>query len=200
MDFCPHANSTSWFEVFDTDPGINSAVQLLGPSLSGVGPLHIVVNYDPQLSFAAVYTNGILEGNAPISYPFSSLVDAHNYLGKSGYRGDPYLSGTLLEFRIYSGILSAAQIAADYLAGPDTITNIGSMPGTTALNIAMSGANAILRWPAGDDGYNVQTTPSLAPDASWIALPESLSPILTDNVYQIVLPATNPAAFYRLVK
>jgi hypothetical protein len=200
MDFCPHANSTSWFEVFDTDPGINSAVQLLGPSLSGIGPLHIVVNYDPQLSIAAIYTNGILEATAPISYPFSSLVDAHNYLGKSGYLGDPYLAGTLLEFRIYSGILSTAQIAADYLAGPDTITNIGSMPGTTALKIAVSGANAILTWPAGEDSYSVQTTSSLAPDASWIALPGSLSLLLTDNVYQIVLPATNPAAFYRLVK
>jgi hypothetical protein len=200
MDFCPHANSTSWFEVFNTDPGLNSAVQLLGPSLSGIGPLHVVVNYDPQQSYAAVYTNGILEGNTSINYPFSSLVDAHNYLGKSGYRGDPYLTGTLSEFRIYSGILSAAQIAADYLAGPDTLTNIGSMPGTTALKIVMSGGNAILTWPSEDDGYNVEMTPSLIPGASWMALPESPSPLLTDNVYQIVLPATNPAAFYRLVK
>lgn len=200
MDFCPHANSTSWFEVFNTNPGLNSAVQLLGPSLSGIGPLHAVVTYDPQMSFAAVYTNGVLLGNASISYPFSSLVDAHNYLGKSGYRGDPYLAGTLSEFRVYSGVLSVAQIAANYRAGPDTITNISSAPGPTDLKIAKSADNIVLTWPAEDYGYSVQTTPSLTSNFSWTVLSGSFSPLLTDNVYQVVVPVAEPAAFFRLAQ
>lgn len=200
LDFCPHANSTSWFEVFDTDPGFDSAVQLLGPSLSGIGPLHVVVTYDPQMSFAAVYTNGILEGDSSINYPFSSLVDAHNYLGKSGYLGDPYLTGTLSEFRVYSGVMSAAQIAADYLAGPDVLTNVNSMPGLAELKIATLGSNVVLNWPAGIEGYSVQTAPSLSSDTAWVPLPGASGPLLTDNVYQIIVPATDPAAFYRLVR
>jgi hypothetical protein len=198
MDFCPHANSSSWFEVFNTNPGLNSAAQLLGPSLSGIGPLHVVVTYDPLMSSAAVYTNGVLEGSSSISYSFSSLVDAHNYLGKSGYRSDPYLAGTLSEFRIYSGVISVAQIAANYLVGPDILTNVSSMPGSSDLKIAISGDKIILTWPAEDYGSSVQTTASLTPDTSWTALPRSLNPLLTDNVYQVVVPTTGPAAFYRL--
>jgi hypothetical protein len=200
MDFCPHANSTSWFEVFNTDPGLNSAAQLLGPSLSGIGPMQVVVTYDPQMSYAAVYTNGILMGSSSINYPFSSLVDAHDYLGKSGYRGDPYLTGTLSEVRIYSGIMTADQVAADYLAGPDIITNINSMPVPMDLKITRLGSSITLTWPAADGGYNVQTSTSLAPDTTWTALPAAASPLLTGNIYQVVVPASDPAAFYRLAR
>jgi hypothetical protein len=198
MDFCPHANSSSWFEVFNTNPGLNSAAQVLGPSLSGIGPLHVVVTYDPQMSSAAVYTNGVLEGSSSINYSFSSLADSHNYIGKSGYRGDPYLAGTLSEFRVYSGVISLAQIMANDQAGPDTLANISSTPGPADFKIAISGDKIILTWPAEDYGSSVQTTPSLTPDTSWTALPGSLNPLLTDNVYQVVVPTTEPAAFYRL--
>jgi len=200
MDFCPHAGSASWFEVFNTNPGLNSAVQLVGPSLSGIGSLHVVVTYDPQISYAAVYTNGVLQGNASISYPFSSLVDVHNYLGKSGYRGDPYLTGMLSEFRVYSGVLSQAQIIANYRAGPDTLTNLTSLPTPIVLNISKSGDNVILTWPAEDNGYNVQTTSLLTSNTSWTALPDQMSPILTDNVYEIVFPAADAKSFFRLAK
>ena len=132
MDFSPQAGGDSWFEVFDTNPGFNDARQLLGPTLAGVGLIQVVVVYDPLLPYAAVYTNGALAAIGSINIPFSSLVDSHNYLGRSGYATDPYLSGTISEFRVYSGDMSAVQAAADYLAGPDNIdTNLARLTNIT---------------------------------------------------------------------
>ncbi|HWY31356.1 MAG TPA: LamG-like jellyroll fold domain-containing protein, partial [Candidatus Acidoferrum sp.] len=125
MDFSPQAGGNSWFEVFNTDPGSGSAQQLLGPPLAGSGPLYVAVVYDPQLPYATIYTNGMLAAIGSINIPFSSLVDSHDYLGRSGYNGDPYLAGTIGEFRVWSGDMGAVQVAADYAAGPDNVdTNI----------------------------------------------------------------------------
>ena len=132
MDFSPQSGGNSWFEAFDTDPGFDGAQQLLGPSLAGAGLMQVVVVYDPQLPFATVYTNGVLAAIGSINIPFSSLVDSHDYLGRSGYNGDPYLSGTISEFRVYSGDMSAVQAAADYAAGPDNVdTNIAWLTNIT---------------------------------------------------------------------
>jgi hypothetical protein len=121
MDFSPQSGNGSWFEVFNTDPGFNGAQQLLGPSLAGAGLMQMVVVYDPQLPYATVYTNGVLAAIGSINIPFSSLVDSHDYLGRSAYNGDPYLSGAIREFRVYTGDLSAVQVAADYAAGPGNV-------------------------------------------------------------------------------
>jgi hypothetical protein len=128
MDFSPQANGNSWFEAFNTDPGNNSAQQLLGPSLAGAGLMQVVVVYDPQLAYATIYTNGVLAVIGSINIPFSSFIDSHDYLGRSGYNNDPYLSGTIKEFRVYTGDMTATEVAADYAAGSANVdTNIASL-------------------------------------------------------------------------
>ncbi len=118
MDFSPHAGGGSWFEVFNADPGFDGAQQLPGPSLAGAGQMQMAVIYDPQLPCATVYTNGALAAIGSINIPFSSLVDSHDFLGRSGYDSNPYLSGSIREFRVYTGDMGAVQAAADYAAGP----------------------------------------------------------------------------------
>ena len=118
LDFSPYSGSGSWFEAFNTDPGFDGAQQLLGPSLAGAGQMQVAVVYDPQLPYATVYTNGMLAAIGSISIPFSSLVDSHDYLGRSGYGSDPYLSGTVREFRVYTGDMGPVQVATDYATGP----------------------------------------------------------------------------------
>ncbi len=94
--------------------------------------MQVAVVHDPQLPYVTVYTNGVLAAIGSISIPFSSLVDSHDYLGRSGYNSDPYLSGTIKEFRVYSGDMSAVQVAADYAAGPDNVdTNIAWLTNIT---------------------------------------------------------------------
>jgi hypothetical protein len=193
MDFSPQSHGTSWFEVFDTDPGTDNAQQLFGPSLAGAGLVQVVVVYDPQLSSATIYTNGVLAAIGTINIPLASLVDAHDYLGRSGYNGDPFLNGVIQECRIYSGDMNAAQVAADYAAGPNVIPD-----NSLVLSLAQTGNNIVLEWPFAAAGYNVQTSSTLGPDAIWEPLPEGAVPVLTNNIYKLVLPMTNQTAFYRL--
>jgi hypothetical protein len=136
LDFSPQAGGDSWFEVSNTDPGSAGAQQLLGPALAGIGEVQVVVVYDPQLPYATVYTNGVLAAIGSLNLPFSSLVDAHDYLGRSGYNTDPYLSGSLREFRVYTGDMGAVQVAADYAAGPGFVDT--HFAGLTNLDLAVA--------------------------------------------------------------
>jgi hypothetical protein len=136
LDFSPQSGGDSWFEAFNADPGFDGAQQLLGPSLAGSDLLQVAVVYDPQLPYAAVYTNGVLAAIGSISIPFSSLVDSHDYLGRSGYNSDPYLSGSIREFRVYTGDMGAAQVATDYAAGPGYVDTNFAWLTNIALTVA----------------------------------------------------------------
>jgi hypothetical protein len=195
MDFVPHAGSTFWFEVFNTDPGFPNAQQILGASLAGAGQIHVVVVYDPQMPAAAVYTNGVLAASGALNIPFSALVDSHDYLGRSGYNGDPYLTATISEFRVYGGDMSATQVAADYAVGPRTLPGV-----SPALAIDLSGSNVVLSWPVTVTSYRLQTAPMLGNSGAWSAVPGNPDPVLTNGIYQIILPVTNQVAFYRLTQ
>ena len=45
-----------------------------------------------------------------------------NYIGKSQFGSDPYLNGSIDEFRIYNGALAAADIAQAYSLGPTQVS------------------------------------------------------------------------------
>jgi hypothetical protein len=49
----------------------------------------------------------------------ASINNVNSWLGRSNYNVDPELNGVLHEVRMYRTALSAAQIHASYLAGPD---------------------------------------------------------------------------------
>lgn len=51
----------------------------------------------------------------------AALNDVNNWLGRSNYLVDPPLSAVLVEFRIYSQALTAAQLAASFGAGPGAL-------------------------------------------------------------------------------
>ena len=69
------------------------------------------------LDAAAVGTNSGMTLN-----PSSLGSTANNYIGKSQYSGDPYLNGSIEEFRVYNGALTAAQVSQDYVLGPAQIS------------------------------------------------------------------------------
>jgi Concanavalin A-like lectin/glucanases superfamily/Alginate lyase len=66
---------------------------------------------------ARLYVDGTLvNSNTAISLaPYQLGVTRQNWLGRSQYAADPYLSGRLQDFRLHSGALTDAQVAA--LAG-----------------------------------------------------------------------------------
>jgi hypothetical protein len=63
--------------------------------------------------------------------PSSLGSTVNNYIGKSQY-SDPYLNGSLDEFRIYKRALTAAEVAQVYLAGTVTLSNLSQTYNGTA--------------------------------------------------------------------
>jgi hypothetical protein len=115
-----------------------------------------------------------------------------NMLGNDVY-GDWQFSGTINEFRIWNGAMSLSQVLADYAAGPDELP-----AGALALSITQVGNSIVLSWPGSAVGYAVQTTATLGTGTAWGALPRAPTPVLSNDNYQLTLPVTNQAAFYRL--
>ena len=73
-------------------------------------------------NYAAIYTNGVLESSVTEVWPALNTVGAAwSLIGRSLFAADPYLNATIDELRIYDGLITASQIAADLKAGPDVL-------------------------------------------------------------------------------
>lgn len=97
-----------------------------------------------------LYVNGVAVGvNYAMTLNPSSLgVTPLNYLGKSQFAPDPYLSGRVDEFRIYNGALNPAEIAS-------FVTPLAAPTGLTATR---GDAQVALTWNAAPvaNGYNLK--------------------------------------------
>ncbi len=76
--------------------------------------------HDDIAGIVKVFINGTIIGayNAPAM--LNEFIDNNVWLGRSQW-GDPLYCGSFNELRIYDTALSATEIAANYLAGPDVI-------------------------------------------------------------------------------
>jgi len=124
-------------------------------------------------STASIYVNGMLVGQKTGVYfsPFRLGSTTQNYLGKSQWRSDPYLNGSVDDFRIYRGALTTADV--------QTLANTGVVhlkfdeaSGTTATDSTGNGWNGTLvnspTWTTGQIGNAV----SLASASSqYVTLP-----------------------------
>jgi alpha-L-arabinofuranosidase len=156
--------------------------------------LHVTAVFNPPLGYLALYTNGVMAGiNNSVTVPLSSVNNACSYIGKSLYKADPYPDFTLDEFRLYDGALTADEIAATQVLGPDQLLSAAS----PAIGAAASGGNFILSWPVASAGYTVLTTTNLAA-GNWLAA--GAAPQIVGSQWQAVLPITGDARFYRLQK
>jgi hypothetical protein len=145
-----------------------------------------------------LYLDGVAVGtNASLTLNPSSLGSTtQNYLGRSQSGSDPYLPGALGEFRIYNAALSAAEIAASAVIGPDQLLS----PDSPQLNLAMSGASVTLTWPVATAGYTVQSRTNLFL-GDWRNV-TSPAPQIVGSNWQVVVPQSgeSSAVFYRLAK
>jgi hypothetical protein len=131
FDYCHYAGGnwqnlnlqTASSGVYANNPG----------GLNGQTNVHVTCVADP-LGNKLYYYNGtkvtsdpVLNNGAGGTVPaLSGLNDTFCLLGRSLFDIDPTLAGSISEFRIYSGVISAATLALDDAAGPDNIvTNPG---------------------------------------------------------------------------
>jgi hypothetical protein len=114
--------------VSDATSGANRENLTDGPlSTTGV-PVHIAAVYDDTNNSMSIYVNGTLASTANMDISLSVVSNLRAYLGKSLYSADPYLNGSIDEFRIYDYALSSNQILGNYQAGPNTVNLGGPSP------------------------------------------------------------------------
>jgi hypothetical protein len=149
------------YNVFDSGNGhggtnyFEDIISWGGNALSGGSVLptnntqvHVTLVYDPVNGVKSIYLNGVLSStysgslNALSSFPQNVFT-----LGRSPWAnsGDPYLKGSINEFRVYSGVLSDSEIASNDAAGPDVIPQITvGVPQISPTNNVYDGETVVL--------------------------------------------------------
>jgi len=144
-----------------------------------------------------LYLDGAAVGtNLSMTLSPSSLgVTANDYIGRSQYSGDPYLNGSIDEFRICNGELSAAEIAAVAALGPDQLLSTNR---PTIIPV-LAGTNLSFAWSLANPGFTLQSRTNLF-FGDWLSV-TSPGPLILGSQWQMVVPTpTNRSMFYRLAK
>ncbi|MDR3456937.1 MAG: alpha-L-arabinofuranosidase C-terminal domain-containing protein [Verrucomicrobiae bacterium] len=154
--------------------------------------LHFTAVFNPPLGCVTFYTNAVLAGyNYSVTTPMSLVNDVFSYIGKSLYTVDPYADLVLDEFRIYNGALNTNQIAATHALGANTLLNVSN----PVVGLALKGNALTLAWPLASAGFTVQTRTNLVL-GTWSLT--NLIPQMTNGQWQVVIPVTGNAQYYRL--
>ncbi|CAN5480490.1 hypothetical protein BH23VER1_BH23VER1_19110 [soil metagenome] len=113
---------------------------------------HFVVTYDadgnggsPIIRF---YRQGNLVTTLPAGAQLAAIDDRNNWLGRSNWTNDANLSGTFNEFRIYSSVLDAQDVADNLASGPDVVNANGPVINhfTATPDQIFEGETATLAW------------------------------------------------------
>ena len=168
------------------------------PVLDGFTNVHIVAVYHPSAGYLSVYTNGVLAAiNSSITILLPDALstgDPYNFIGHSLWINDPYLATHVDEFRIYNGPLTAGQIKADAALGPNQLIGTST---NVSLTMTHTNSNVVFSWPTTSALVNLVSSPVLGAGAVWT--PVNLgSLVVVGGNYQVTVPATGNARFFRL--
>jgi hypothetical protein len=137
-----------------------------------------------------LYTNGVPFLSAAATAPVSQAGTVGSWLGYSPY-GDPGITGSVDEYRIYQGRLSPEEILASDSLGPDA-----TLSTSASLKASVSAGNVVLTWPVANAGFSVQSSVTLK-NANWVTLTNA--PLLVGNTsWQVAVPHTGGPQFFRL--
>jgi hypothetical protein len=176
--------------ISSADPGYTAEFDVSDPNFFPKNaPAHLVVVYAPVDGGTRVYINGQLNVSGGAPTMLSVLQDVNNYLGRSGYNGDPTFNGSFDEFRIYNGAMSAVEVAGDFAVGPN------AFPGPT-LGVSLSGGKLVFTWPLSATGATLVVSPTLGAGTTWA--PVGATVIQTNGVFSATVTPTQSPSFYRL--
>jgi len=166
---------------------------------------------DPSQPFTLTWNSYSLTPGADVAYTFISISDQATGNSTISPSGPPGLTstnlpaGTFQYGRVYNVSLyfSERQFPVDYGFGNDSIvvgwdnlttTTLVTLP--LWLQITPAGPNVLLTWPADATNYHLESTASLSSASPWTTVPNL--PTLIGPTNQLVLPASNASAFFRL--
>jgi hypothetical protein len=141
-----------------------------------------------------IYTNaGLYLAITNYIAPASQAGNGGSWIGYSPY-GDPGITGSVDEYRIYEGRLSPEEIQASDVLGPNATLSTSN---ATLSALAIAG-NIVLSWPVANAGFAVQASPTLNPGSTWTTLTNA--PILVGSKWQLTVPSSGTDQFYRLIR
>jgi hypothetical protein len=218
ITFSPHtgaATATFQANFAQGDPGFNGERDAATAGvLDNSSNMQVVVVYHPYAGYEAVYTNGVLIARTsmfntmidPVGYACPAFTntsilsytvgaDPLNYIGQSVYFTDPGLLANYHEFRIYTNALTAAQVAADYALGPNQVIGIST---NVTLKAVAAGGSVTITWPTSSALVSLISSPALGAGAAWTLVTSPMAAV--GGNYQVILPATSTARFFRLTQ
>jgi hypothetical protein len=136
-----------------------------------------------------IYTNGVLAASVTnFGVNLNLVADNFSFLGRSQW-ADPHFAGSIDDFRVYYGVLTPAQVAQSFAAGPDPdkLSATISAPGQTTIS-----------WPATlvTAGYSLQSSSSLT-SGIWSNVGGVTQ---VGNNYQVTVNSAGAPVFFRLIK
>jgi len=138
-----------------------------------------------------LYTNAVPYLSASIDAPVSQAGIGGGWIGFSPY-GDPGISGSVAEYRIYQGRLSLQEIQGSDALGPSQTLS----PSPSRFSVSYAAGIVTLSWPVANAGFWVQTSSTLV-SPSWVTVTNT--PVLVgDSSWQVTVPASGGAQFFRL--
>ena len=127
--FAPHTSTGKTRLAFRTPTGGETDLDVAG-TLDNQSNVHIVAVIHPLAGYMKLYINGVLAAqNLSVSgQDLANVVNNFSYLGKSQFFVDPAANESVDEFRIYSGVLDATNVAINFAAGPNNfVANPGAL-------------------------------------------------------------------------
>jgi hypothetical protein len=178
--------------VATNTPGYNFEVQWDDIEERPLGSLvHVVFTYDSVDSISRLYVNGVQVDVDNAVFPLAEIDDINNWIGRAQYGTDPMFTGEIHDLKIYTGIMTAAEVAAAYAAWTPVEVAIESA--------VLSPEGLVLSWPVDATGFAVETTPSLTAPVTWGA--SGVDPVETNGVNQVTIPVGEDGeAYFRLTQ
>ncbi len=150
----------------------------------------VAVTYSPVRGIAKFYINGQPVSSGVATIPLSAIIDTNNWLGRSQFAQDSYFGGRYNEFRIYRGLLSDSDVAADYAAGPDTVGV------DYVLHDYLASNNLTITRGSSSTNLVLESSHALGVGAAWNQVTNT--PILQNGRYSVTVPISDDAAYFRL--
>ena len=139
-------------ELRNEDPGGGGIVTVDHPSSDFGRDNHFAVTWDEATGQILTYEDGALVSSVTTDDAMSDINDVNCWLGRSNWTGDQNLEGEFDEFRIYSRVLTLADIQLNQAGGADN--NFGSL---LALDLVLATNNLVTNTVA-----NVRLSASLS--------------------------------------
>jgi hypothetical protein len=134
--------------------------------------------------------------NSSITIPMAGVWSLLDKIGADVWP-DPGMQGSVDEFRVYNGVLSPDQVAADYILGPNALST--PPPTGVSLGASVSAGNLVISWPvSGTTGYSLYTSSTIGPNAVWTLVSTTTTVVGQNNQVSVPTSGGGTSQFYEL--